>query len=218
MCALMLLGISACKMTPGIPIDPRIDDKSIVYANEAKLYNSHVIYVWLPPAKNDKFLPYTESFDLDVQHYATQNGFVNLHSMAQALFNESAREIGGLFEKRSGRLNSENLNTAVTKTIDKIRAKNGTDSVVVFLTPYEELVTVLDGAHIWHNTYQSTWDHASKSKEKLHAMSLLVNYYASKTSAEVFRLGLDLEDSGFISKGKYRYLVAHIFDPISKTE
>lgn len=215
---LMLLSISACKMTPGIPIDPRIDDKTKGYANEAKLYNNHIIYVWLPPAKADKFLPYTESFDLDVQNYATQNGLNNLHSMAQARFNESAGEVGGLFEKRSGRLNAKNLNAALNLTIDKIRAEKGSDNVVVFLTPYEELVKVIDGAHIWHNTYQSTWDHSSNSQKNLKAISLLVNYHASESSAEGLILGLDLEDPRFISEGKYRYLVAHIFDQITKAK
>ena len=217
-CTIMVLMLSACNMTPGVPIDHRIDNKNIVYGNEQNLFDNQVIYIWLPPAKADKFLQYTQAFDLDVQSYATKYDLINLHSVAQAHFYASARETGGLFETRTGRLNTKNLNDAIVLTIEKIKAENGNNAVVVFLTPYEEIVNVIDGAHTWHNTYQSMWDHSSSSKKKLSALSLIVNYYKAENSVERFQLGLDLEDTRFIATGKYRYLIAHIFDPLTKTK
>lgn len=205
--------IAGCGITSFVSINPQIDDPNIVYTGD-KPESKHLIYIWLPPAFKSQFLPYVNAFDSDVESYCEQNNISNFHDQAQELFNQKSMSVGGLFNEQFGQLQNNNLNRAVKLTVEELSSKHGSDVVVVFLSPHEEIIEVVDGHATWHNTYQKSFIPSDESKATRYAVNLTINYYSLPLTFQRFTVGLDMEGKEKINKEKYKNIVKHIFAPL----
>ena len=211
----VVFALSSCKTMNFTFHDPKPTGSQIVLPVETKAQSS-VLFIWLPPAFQDEFASYTKAFTKDADSYFLAHGTSNQHTEAQALFNASAAEYGGIFDPRTGRLDKNPLNLAIKKTASTLFDSHPDTQVILFITPYKETVALFNGLGQWSNIEQKQSTVPSESRESRRATSLRLNYLLRDGQPQLHNIGLDMQDERFAEVGKYKHIVEYVFSPMVK--
>nr|WP_136252738.1 hypothetical protein [Ningiella ruwaisensis] len=209
---LLIMSTAGCKTTNFTSYDPSPISGSNLFVDFQSEQNS-INFIWLPPAYSPDFLPYTSMFTSDVKSFADKYGYNYEHEVNQSKFNENANSFGGLFDSKSGQMNTLVLTNSIKKTASDIFASDDSIHVIAFIMPVKEIVQSNTGLTIWSNTEQKSQVIPNSSRQTKEAISLKVNYLFRDDFPESIIIGLDAEDERFLSKDKYDDIVSYIFTP-----